>query len=723
MDKKLICLQVFDVVTFHIIIGVLKPLFEKSFMKRFLLYIHLAFTVLCLGITSVSAQAALSDSATAPHIEVRLIADKDGLVPGEAVEIGVHFIPEDGWHTYWKNPGDSGEAPTINWSFDADFEVGDLIWPIPRKIPVAHLVNYGYELPTVLHTGFIVPKELKVGRNITITADLSWLVCKEDCIPGWATLAITLPVVEQARNTDNVALFFKNVPFYGQSTVSFEIQEGSILFDIPFEELFRNRDHADPGRSWYLFPIRGDITNYAAEQNTVITDSSLLHTIETSEYLPAKVEKIEILLSDGDIGAYYTAKLNVVDAPTEPEYSLLVLIAMSFLGGLILNVMPCVLPILSMKALTIKNEAAPLNVKLGYLIGVLTTFIAFALIIIAFKQAGANLGWGFHMQSAAMIAFLAFLFIYIALALLDAAPGGNRLIGIGANQAGGKGLSSQFLTGVLAVVVASPCTAPFMATAMGVALVSSTSTTLLLFGSLGLGFALPLTLVNFSPFAARIIPKPGNWMITFREFLVFPMLATTVWLLWVFDSQSHGQFLIWLMVGLLVFAFFLWLASKCQGWTRVIFISPSLLLMAWTINELANYSSLDHLQAEQKESEPNVIPYSSNKLASTKGSHQIVLVNMTADWCITCKVNEQVAFEQPEVQQLFASGNIYYVEGDWTNKNQEILDYLQSYGRSGVPLYVLYVGDKRVEVLPQLLTVESLVNAITQAQEEIANES
>lgn len=675
-------------------------------------------------------------SATGPHIRVSLLNEHASLVPNVTSHLGILLSPNPEWHTYWRNAGDSGEPPTVTWQSSADIEFGEIQWPLPEQIPVAHLVNYGYSGDTLLMVPItlLAPEEKEsnspatsLTNPIVITADLSWLVCKEDCIPGWATLSISLPTSSQQTLSEHSTLFENTrakLPSDKWLNAQYEINEQYIALST----------QAPYPSDWQLLPFRADLIQHSGTQQwhddsnneEGVTRQNVL--LSKSDYFSVTNEPLAFLMTDGKSGYYVEAAFNSdgnisgeSSSQSELDQSVTAIALMmffAFLGGLILNIMPCVLPVLSIKALALANEADPKNVNhWGYLIGILISFWGFAAIVLTLKASGNAIGWGFHLQEPIIIAALSFLFVFIALMLWDVAPSGAGLAGMGQKLTQGNSFSSQFFTGVLAVIVASPCTAPFMATALGVAMVSPAITTILIFTALALGFALPMTLLAISPRFSALLPKPGNWMETFKQFLAFPMLATVIWLLWVFLAQTGSFGQLWLTAGLLAFALLIWLANKLAQKKSLIALSLAILTAGYVSIEASSF------QAESPPVNNNTLElaFTPEKLKELKADEDVILVNMTADWCITCKVNEQVAFTDETLQQLLLQDDIHYVVGDWTNKNKEILDYLTQYQRSGVPLYVVYAGTKTAKVLPQVLTPSIVINAIQQAQQELNN--
>lgn len=664
-----------------------------------------AYILALLVSMSVSSIAFAQSQASGPHIKVSLLSEYQQFSQGTNW-VGVLFEPDPQWHTYWRNPGDSGEAPTFNWTLPDYAKAGEIEWPIPYEIRVAHLVNYGYEGANLL----MVPIHINSGiaTSVNISVDVSWLVCKEDCIPGWATLSKQINLAETKSLGENSSLFSatrSHLPKPQHVIAKHETTEQNIVVSL-----------TAPGKGdWRLLALDSGIMQHNAAQNIVASseEDQISIVLQRSDYFAGSNADISFLLSDGEQAYYLKSSLN--SAPiNKQEYSLVLLAAMAFAGGLILNLMPCVLPILSIKALSMQSQSTSLFNKSAYLLGVLCSFLGFALLIVLFKQGGNAVGWGFHMQHPWVVALLAFLFTFIALSLMDIIPSTGRFSGIGQSLIQGQSNTSQFMTGVLAVIVASPCTAPFMAAALGVAMVSDAVVTFTVFASLGLGFALPMTLLFLIPSLKRRLPKPGPWMVSFRQFLVFPILATVIWLVWIYMQQTSSLAQLWLLCGLLTFCMLVWFATKSSKYIALTFY----LLALGFVGVVA----FKPYQSTTPEMASMSVPFSQQRLDQLKDDNQVVLVNMTADWCITCKVNEQVAFSSIQFEQAIQSQNVQYMIGDWTNKNDQILKYLNQYQRSGVPLYVLYSGNKNTRVLPQILTTQSVVEAIAIAKGEIQDE-
>ena len=680
-------------------------------------------------LTSEGQSNTAANFATGPHIEVSLLSDKASVAPGSTINVGVLFKPDPQWHTYWLNPGDSGEAPTIKWQSNYDISFGDINWPMPIGIPVAHLVNYGYEGENLLSVEVNIPDNLALTQNaqdssnpnsIFIQADVSWLVCKEDCIPGWATLTLSIPLHTESTASAYESLFEetrKLLPRSEQKSGLFEVTDEAIVFEV--------RDiQAD---DWTVFPFRSDLINHAAAQSVVSDGTTTRIIVPRSDYFYGEPSELKWLISNGR-SAYYvsgepsaSAPLNAGKTTELTMASLAVFALMAFVGGLILNVMPCVLPILSIKAMALQNSHQSLTHKFAYLAGVLFCFNVFALIIVLLQQSGQQVGWGFHMQEPVVVVVLAFLFTWIALVLLDAMAINSNLANLGQGLVNGESATAHFATGTLAVIVASPCTAPFMAAALGIALVSEPYVTLLLVNALAIGFALPLTLLFVSKRAKNWLPKPGAWMETFKRVLAFPMFATVAWLCWVFAGQKGAQLQFVLLSALILFCMFIYLLGQSKRASTKTFNSLAALLCFALPIWISTTAQLGSREQSTNSNALAYVDFDRERLAKLISDEEVVVVNMTADWCITCKVNEQVAFSSNEVKAALAQEGVTYMLGDWTNKNNEILQYLNEYQRAGVPLYVVYSGSQNKQVLPQILSPSTIINAINQAKEEVPN--
>lgn len=702
-----------------------------------------------LDMTRFAALAALilsffSLSATAQplpgtrQVDVGLHSARAAVAPGETFTIVLRETINGGWHTYWRNPGDSGEPTSLTWTLPAGWRAGDIQWPAPEAVPFAMLVNYGYEGEVLFPVEITVPANARPGSNVTLTAAAYWLVCSDICIPEDATLTLNVPVAAQGRDDPQwaarVAEAVANLPRRDER-VTATIGSGDparLSVALPNADAFRNLRFfpfergavkaAEPqrprvglaGASFSLTPdlqSLGDaslagLVVYEAQENGAWVHRGVEIEARPGEAIAATDTSAAQFSDD-----YSLAELEGSSAPAAVSaenltgIALLAALGLAFLGGLILNIMPCVLPVLSVKALQFAGGAHSGDARrhgLLYFAGVMVTFLALAGVLIALRGAGEAVGWGFQLQTPWVTSLLALLFFVIGLNLLGVFEFGSGAQDVGSDLASRGGDAGAFFTGALAVVAATPCTAPFMASAIGAALTQSAFTTLLIFAALGLGFALPLTLLHFMPGLQRLIPKPGVWMDRVKNVLAFPMFATAVWLLWVLTEQAGSDgvaalLLMFVAVGLVV------LASR---WGRAWTIAALLVLGvtgAFVWQPLLGVERQDVLVSE---------PWSEARVEELQNDGRAVFVNFTAAWCVTCKVNEAAAFT-PNVAVGFANSGTAYLVGDWTNRDEAIAAELAKHGRAGVPLYLYYPADgSGPRVLPQVLSESLMLQTI-----------
>lgn len=664
----------------------------------------------------------LAQTEKQPHVTLDVLADRDAVVAGETLTLAVRQTIHDNWHTYWLNAGDSGEGMTVNWqNLPKGFEIGAMQHPAPGKIFYDPLMNYGYYGAPVFLFDVTVPDTIDTD-SVTFQADAFWLVCDEICIPEESAVSLTLPVAETS-DASHTALFKRArdaIPekvdwatSLSQSTdtttLSITLPEG---MDINFDEI-------------ELFPYEWGIINNAAEAASAFNPDTRVLTITQSigDRNKTAIEALnttDFVIKTPDNAFQVTAKTTLlsVKADANPQ-SLLIILSFALLGGLILNLMPCVFPVLSMKALSLINLSAKerrhaQTSGIAYTLGIVLSFVFIAAILIALKAAGESIGWGFQLQNPLIVTLLAVLLFAIGLNLSGVFDIKGRLVNLGSHFTQGNNLKASFFTGVLATIVATPCSAPFMASAIGFALTQNAFIALLIFAVLGVGLALPYLILCFVPQTQKFLPKPGAWMETFRQFLAFPMFASAIWLVWVLSRQTGSAGVLYALAAMLGFAFVIWLvkkhAPKYISYGLAIAVVIGLLITA------------PFIQPVQKNAVKNFEIYSQSKLDDILRNNpdEAVFVNMTASWCITCLVNERVALSNDSVKALFAAKEITYLKGDWTNKDEEITRFLEKYDRNGVPLYVYYrpapeKGGKRPKevILPQILTpqiVKDIIN-------------
>ena len=573
---------------------------------------------------------------------------------------------QPGWHTYWRNPGESGEPTAITWTLPPGFTAGEIIWPYPQRIQFGELANYGFADEAFLRTDITVPAGLKPGDNVTFKGDVVWLVCKDICIPEKVSLDLTLPVVatelpanEQWRTAFDDARArepLKSASFDGR----FAANDSNVtLFFFP------TLNRIEHGVGAQFFPYTKGLIKASAPQTSeqreggfafVVPPGWKLRDAEKRKSIDAIDGVLVLAPQDGKLSQSYEVALHRGAVPpmtgtaAAADLPLLQAILFAVLGGLILNLMPCVFPILSMKALSLVKAGhaeRPWVDGLVYLLGVLTTFAALGATLLWLRAAGEDAGWGFQLQSPLSVAILAYVLTLVGLNLSGIFQIGGSVQGAGQGLASRSGLIGTFFTGVLAVVVAAPCTAPFMGAAMGFAFTQSPAITIVIFLALGFGLALPWVIFSFSPALIRLLPRPGAWMEGFKQFLAFPMYAAAAWLVWVLSQQITPEGLFRVLIGLICLALAAWAFGLTQAraaQSRPFVLSGILFLLglAAATGMLAiPFAARDPgTVAVSPSSEAlNGEPYTATRLAALRSEGRAVFVNLTAAWCVSCLYN------------------------------------------------------------------------------------
>ena len=692
-----------------------------DFMNRSLSLIWLAIASL---MSSAAALAWEQGPVQRDHIEAELVAASTSVQPGGTVEVGLRLLPDPHWHTYWKNPGDSGLPTRLNWTLPEGASVSDIAWPYPEALVMGHLINYGYEGEHLLPVTLSVPDYLEPGSELTLRLAAEWLVCEEVCIPGDARLELVVPVSADRPNPDPVHVsLFEQARQQHPQNVSWPARfstEGSQL-SVQVEP-----DQSLPVDRLEVFAAVENFVEHAEFASVTGGNGQLLIAQPLSPFRTGTPESLPMVLVDraGERAWRITAEPGslVSDgsllAPAS-QTGWLLTIVLALAGGVLLNLMPCVFPVLSIKAMSLVSGAGHDQRRhgLAYTAGVLLSFALLAGVLLGLRAGGEAIGWGFQLQSPWFVGILVYVLFALGLSLSGLFDFGTRLMGMGQGLTDKGGMSGSFFTGVLACVVASPCTAPFMGTALGVAVLMPWPMAMAVFLALGFGLALPMLALSFSPALARRMPRPGPWMDTFKQAMAFPLYLAVVWLLWVLARQTDANGLAAILSGMVVLAFALWLGGKRdQGPTlsiaRHVLVGLSLVL---AIAALGTANRFQHEQGEAPAS-ASWENYTPERLAELRADpDQAVLVNMTADWCVTCLVNERVALNSDAVRQAMTDNDVVYIKGDWTRRDRAITEYLAEFGRNGVPLYVLYPrnGDEP-KVLPQVLTPGLVVLALEQ---------
>jgi thiol:disulfide interchange protein len=654
------------------------------------------------------APSAWAQAPQQRHVATQLIAETDAPAAGNVVSLAIRMSPEPGWHGYWKNPGDSGVEPGVRWTLPRGAAAGPLEYPVPERLIVGGLMNYVYEGPYALLVKLKVPDGLAPGTKLPVRGKFDYLVCtREICVPESADLALDLTVGAAGTRPTRRGAFDsirQALPKPLGSEARFEWSEGRFRLSIPLPA-------SVAGEEPYFFPLTDGAIAYAAEQKVTRDGDSLIVETQAGGQQPSSVQGV-LRLRDG-YGLSVTARPGAVPAaPGQGLFALFAALGGAVLGGLLLNVMPCVFPILSLKALSLAraggDEAGARREALAYAAGAVAICLALGAAVLALRAGGVSAGWAFQLQDPRVILML--LLLVTAIALNLAGTFELPSIGLGGSLASAGGASGAFWTGALAAFVATPCTGPFMAAALGAALLLPWPAALAVFAGLGLGLALPFLVLGFVPAARRLLPRPGAWMARLRHILAVPMFLTALGLAWVLGRQSGADGMTIGLAAALALGLALWWLGRGSGegrfWLR---LAPAAAAAA---------ASLLFLPAggggQAAASPPAGERFSESRLAALRAEGRPVFAYFTADWCITCKVNEKAVLQREEVTRAFAQARVAMMVGDWTGGDPEIGRFLEKQGRSGVPLYIHYAPGKAPQILPQLLTISRVVSLAQQ---------
>ena len=676
--------------------------------------------LLLLGLAS----PALAQVDDLPKVHARLLAEHDAVAPGGTLTVAFEQVIRPGWHTYWLDAGDVGQATTLDWSLPPGWKSAALQWPYPIRLPVGPFMDYGYEGKVWILSSVTAPAGAKPGDTLTLKAAVTWLVCQEVCIPEAATLSLPVRIgtPSLSQNAADFAAARARIPASSPWQVRYRAAGG--VLDIAV--LNRSLLAAAPASAAFFPNDPYDIVNTAPQLLGRNADGIVLRIKEGKALVKhADLRGVLVLTSrDGSVQALeIDARRGAILAPVFGEgetvgYLPLALL-FAFLGGLILNLMPCVLPILAMKAFALsslagRDRAEAVRESFAYGAGAILSFIGLGGLLIALRAGGQAIGWGFQLQEPIVVGGFALLMFGVGLNL----SGVFEVAGFGGGDSltrrGGE--AGSFFTGVLAVAVAAPCTAPFMAAALGYALTQTALVALTIFLALGLGFAAPFVLIGVSPMLMRALPRPGAWMIRFKQALAFAMYGTAAWLTWVLAQQAGANAVAAVLAASVAIGFgaWIWGISRSYGprgrgigaLVAVIALIAALSCLAVLRTTTAPTGTINVTGIPSE-------PYSAARLASLRAGHRAVFVNATAAWCITCLVNDETALSGARVRQAFARRDVAYLVADWTRRDPEITALLSAHGRSGVPLYLYYApGAAEPVVLPQILTESIVLDAL-----------
>lgn len=705
-----------------------------------------AFAALIL--TSIfAAPAGAGDRVRSERVEVSLVAESASFVPGRDNWVGLRFKLSPDWHIYWRNPGDSGYPPSFDWTLPAGVAAGDVAWPVPARIPVGPLVNFGYAGEVLLAVPLRFPAGFKGGRaRLALSAE--WLVCREDCIPETGRFELTLPVSTTPVGGEHSRRFAANrnalpasAPPPGWSVVA-RVESGKVavrvepaadvpqLADLVFYPFGEGLMQAAAGQG-FTAEATGYGLRLAGAESPVGEWTRLAGLLvgelgaSNADGSPRRIAfAVDVPIGGAGPGKIIPASSTAApqSGPAAESPGFLVALLLALLGGMLLNLMPCVFPILSLKLFgLLRDDDGSAGARRArrvhascYLVGVVACFVGLAGLLLLLRAGGSLLGWGFQLQSPAFVTALAVLFFALGLSLSGALP----IAAFAADEPGAWRARHPQLdalaSGALAVLVASPCTAPFMGAALGAALVLPASQALAIFAALGLGMAAPYALLATRPGARRLLPKPGPWLERFKELLAFPLYATVVWLAWVLAEQAGADALPWLGGGLLLVALFAWSRRLGGSAWRHAFAIGVAVALAGTLLSVPEGEPPDANRPSAAKAVAGTTweAWSPETLAAARAAGQPVFVDFTAAWCVTCQVNKRFVLARDDVRESFAKAGVRLLRADWTRRDAVIARELARLGRNGVPVYALYPASGEPILLPEILTPDLVRSAL-----------
>lgn len=690
-------------------------------------------------LTLFSPFAALAASSATPgKTTITLMAEQSVVTRGEqeGISAGVLIEPEEGWHIYWENPGDSGLAPTLEWQLPQGFTASGIDWPPPHQLNEGDLATYSYEGPTLLPVTIQPPAGLE-ANDVTLKVKVELLVCKDICIPETAGLELTLPVGDRPAQPSPSATWFDRHDQIRARKLeqpgTYGVDESGLTLRLPLAALGlaqENRVHAV-----HFYTREPNVVQYAAPQQFELANDQLSITIPKAQdgEMPDTVTGILTIIPRAEqplaFNATFTRSGSATSTPGAPGagenmlFSVALLLALA--GGLILNLMPCVLPVLSLKAIALAKKAGRGHAQvcaqgISYTLGILISFAAISGVLLVLRSGGEAVGWGYQMQSPTFVATLIYLLFLVGLSLSGMFHLPVLLGNIGTKITSETSSKGSFFTGMLATAVATPCTAPFMAPAVGAALTMPAWQSMLVFQALGLGLALPYLLISLFPSLRAFLPKPGAWMDTFKQLMAFPMYASVVWLLWVLTLQSGVPGMVMALSALLAMTFIIWMRRVFPSESRTYQPLALLAMIVLAAATLPSYSFMETptpMPPAASEEAVQTVPYDKATLDQLRQQGKPVFVDATAAWCITCQVNASVALHTPRTMKKFKELGITLMIADWTRRNPEITEFLAGFGFNGVPLNVYYPPMQgQPVVLPQLLSEDIVIQTISKGE-------
>jgi thiol:disulfide interchange protein DsbD len=708
---------------------------------RFIFGLITAFAAVFPAVAQPSAPSSEPKDAKAAfdaaHLRVELLVPGDSLYSSDALnEAGLHFKLEPGWHVYWKNAGDSGEPPHVQWTLPKGINAAPIQFPAPKRLPLGPLMDFGYENEVLFPFPFHVADSVKAGPAV-LHAKVDWLVCREVCIPGKTELEATRNVYRGLYELGLIhpplfQQFLNQLPKPLPPTDTAIFQPTATGFRLAVSTGQRETQAA-------FFPEDENILDNPASQVITPTPKGFFLDLKKDANLtanPAKLKGVielsggrnyEIAALPGTITPEISGLLPCgTSALAKSQLTLLRIVGVAFLGGLLLNLMPCVFPVLFLKGLALCQSGTEERKKLRahgfvYTAGILVSFWALVALLLALRAAGATLGWGFQFQSPVFLSLMAALLFFLGLSLAGQFEIGLTLTSAGGSLAAKQGYAGSFFTGVLAVVVATPCTAPFMGAAIGYALAQPAAVTFAVFTALALGLAAPYVALTLQPAWTRLLPKPGAWMDILKQAVSVFIFGTVIWLVWVIATAYGAGLLAALLASFLLLAIAGWFLGRwpARRWATAVVAMILLTVVAACVVAPKQFASAPSSTSAQPSSGDAAAgstwqPWSADAVQHALAAGQPVFVDFTASWCLSCQVNERVALDRPEVMQAFAAANVALFRADWTREDPAITQALTDLGRSGVPVYALYTpGQSAPQLLPQVLTPGIVIDALS----------
>lgn len=708
-------------------------------MKKRMWYSCIAFAMVLVSAALLRAEPVHRD-----HVSIELVSDQSAARPGDTVTVGLKIQLEDEWHVYWTNPGDAGLAPRVKWNLPPGFVASPLQFPVPKRIPAGPLVSFGYDKELLLLSDIVIPSDFIPDSLFSFNAEVDWLVCKVECIPGDAVLSLMVPIVENglAEATAWDEQFRLVRTKQAVEDMTWIVTASASKTDLQLIFTSKSERSSTIPSDVFFFPTKKGIIDNSAAQVLAKKERGFELTIPLNSMNTDTLTEISGLLvaenqwaNEGTrTGLKFSAPVTMLSAPTPIAFAAVEItwwqaILFAFVGGLILNLMPCVLPVLSIKVLSFVQQAGEgrkqiLQHNAVFTLGVLVSFWILAAGLLLLRAGGEQLGWGFQLQSPTFIIILASFMFLMALNLLGVFEVGTSLTGIVGNSRR-SGLLGSFIAGVTATVVATPCTAPFMGSALGYSLTQPALISLAIFTALGLGMSAPYVILTSTPWLLRFVPKPGRWMETLKHVMGFLLMATVVWLVWVLSIQAGSDSILLLLATLLVLGLCAWILGRWGGYAveqgkRVTAITAAVALALASVSLASfNVTPADSVASGMTQADGLTWePFSPERVTELNGQGRPLLIDFTAAWCLSCKVNERVAFGSLDVQGKLSSLSVVTMKADWTSRDERITKALAEFGRNSVPLYVLYTGKTGQSpiVLPELLTPGIVIEALNKLE-------